>query len=115
MRVVLAYQEAINRRDLRGLAACVAENCLLETAQPAPGGEALQGKAAILAYWQNLFESTPPTRLQVEEIFNLGERCIMRWRLTSQVGEQNPGELRGVSVFRVRDGLICEQFDYSKG
>ena len=50
-----------------------------------------------------------------QEIFGLGERCVMRWRYSwvDTAGER--GHVRGVDIFRVRNGAIREKLSYVKG
>jgi hypothetical protein len=45
-----------------------------------------------------------------EETFAAEDRVVQRWRY-SWVG----GHVRGVDVFRVRDGLVSEKLSYVKG
>ena len=45
-----------------------------------------------------------------EEQIVCGERLIARWRYT-----WTDGHVRGVDVFRVRDGLVAEKLSYVKG
>ena len=60
-----------------------------------------------------VFESTE------EEIVS-GDRMIVRWRdswpASADGGPGNTaGHVRGIDVFRVRDGLVAEKFSYVKG
>ena len=52
-------------------------------------------------------------QFDIEEVFVVGERAVIRWRLRWGEGESN--SVRGVNVMRVRDGLIVEALGYSKG
>jgi hypothetical protein len=49
-----------------------------------------------------------------EGTFAAADRCVVLWRYT--FNRQNPvrGHMRGVDVFRVRDGLVAEKFSYVK-
>jgi len=49
-----------------------------------------------------------------EEIFAAGDRCVVRW-VYSWVREGKRGHVRGVDVFRVRDGQVAEKLSYVKG
>ena len=50
-----------------------------------------------------------------EEAFAAGDRCLVRWlyRYTSADGQK--GHIRGVDLFRVRDGKVAEKLSYVKG
>ncbi len=112
VRVVLAYQEAFNRHDLASMMQHLSDDCLLESCGPIPDGAVCEGKEAVAHFWQAFFRDLSQAHSEIEEIFGLGERCVMRWRC-HRGGESD--HLRGVDIFRVRDGLIRGQLSYVKG
>ena len=73
------------------------------------------GKGAIAQYWQDIFREAPQAHSEIEEIFGLGERCIMRWKYSWVDQGDVKDHARGVDVFRVRNGLISERLSYIKG
>jgi hypothetical protein len=115
MRIVLEYKEAYNRHDVAGMLELVSDDCILESSAPAPDGTVHSGMKAIAQFWQDFFSESPQAHIKVEEIFGLGERCIMRWRYEwfTEVGKI--GHVRGVDIFLVRGGIIRAIFSYSKG
>ncbi len=115
MRLVLEFNEAFNRQDLAGMMKLVGEDCIIETSTPPPEGIRYTGKEAITRYYQDFFHQSPQSRIEIEEIFGFGERCVMRWKChwVSAQGEQH--YVRGVDIFRVRDGSIRERLSYVKG
>lgn len=115
MRVVLAFNEAFNRHDVNGMMEYMSDDCLFENTHPAPDGTVYKGKQAVMRFWQEFFEQSPQAQIEVEEIFGLGERCVMRWKYSWVDAQGRKGHVRGVDVFRVRDGLICEKLSYVKG
>lgn len=115
MRVVLAFNEAFNRHDVNGMMEYMSEDCLFENTHPAPDGTVYKGKQAVMRFWQKFFEHSPQAQIEIEEIFGLGERCVMRWKYSWVDAEGRQGHVRGVDVYRVRDGLICEKLSYVKG
>lgn len=115
VRTVLEFQQAFNRRDLPAMLALCSNDCRLETASPAPDGTSLQGREALSQYWQESFQSSQQAQLKIEDIFGLGLHCVMRWRLDQGEGTGGESPMRGVHLFQVRDGLICEIFTYIKG
>lgn len=115
MRAVLAFYEAFNNHDVAGMMKLVSENAIFENTFPAPDGNHYEGKEALTQFWQDFFRESPQAHIEIEEIFGMGKRCIMRWRYDwkDATGENN--HVRGVDIFQVKDGLICEMFSYVKG
>jgi ketosteroid isomerase-like protein len=114
-RTVLAFNEACNRRDLNGMMALWAEDGVFENTAPAPDGTVYTGKAAVRQFWEDFFRAAPQAHFKAEELFGLGERCVVRWLYTWTNPTGQSGHIRGVDVFRVRDNLILEKFSYVKG
>lgn len=114
-RIVLAFQEAFNRHDVGGMLELMSEDCAFETARPAPDGAVYNGKGAVSQYLQDFFQQAPQAQLEIEEVFGLGLRCVLRWRYdwTDEAGEKKL--IRGVDIFQVQDGLIRERCSYVKG
>lgn len=110
MRVVLAFNEAFNRHDVAGMMALMSDDCVFENTQPAPDGTRYAGKETVTQFWHDFFLAAPQAHIDIEEIFGMGERCIMRWRY-----RWGDGHVRGVDVFRVAGGLIGEKLSYVKG
>jgi predicted SnoaL-like aldol condensation-catalyzing enzyme len=115
MRTVIAFNAAFNRHDVAGMMNLMSDDCLFENTDPPPDGAVFSGKDAVALFWRDFFHNSPQAQIQIEEIFSLGERCIMRWNY-SWVGPQGEeGHVRGVDIFRVRGGLIREKMSYVKG
>ncbi|WKZ37135.1 MAG: nuclear transport factor 2 family protein [Anaerolineales bacterium] len=110
IRTVLEFNEAFNRHDVAGMMQLMSGDCLFENTDPAPDGTVYSGKEAVGRFWQDFFRGSPHARIEIEEIFGFGNRCIMRWRYTWV-----DGHVRGVDVFKVEAGLICEKLSYVKG
>ena len=114
-RIVLEFNEAFNHHDVAGMMQLMSDNCVFENTTPAPDGSVYTGKKAVTQFWQTFFNESPNALIEIEEVFGLGERCIMRWKYswTDKAGKQ--GYVRGVDIFRVRDGFIHEKLSYVKG
>ena len=114
-RIVLAFNEAFNRHDVESMLKLMSEDCRLEHNGPAPDGAIYSGQEAVAQFWQDFFRESPRAHIEIEEIFGLGFHCVMRWRYdwTDAAGEK--GHVRGVDIFKLKDGLICEHFSYVKG
>ncbi|GAB4577632.1 MAG: nuclear transport factor 2 family protein [Anaerolineales bacterium] len=118
MRVVLAFNEAFNRHDVPGMMALMTDDCVFENTAPAPDGTVYKGKAAVTQFWQEFFYESPHAHIAIEDIFGLGNRCIMRWTYTwgnANNAEGNTGHVRGVDIFTLKEGLISEKLSYVKG
>ena len=115
VRLVLAFNEAFNRHDAVGMMQLMSEDCVFENTTPAPDGTVYSGKEAVTQFWLDFFLESPQAHIEIEEIFGLGERCIMRWRYKWVDTAGNEGNVRGVDIFRVRENLIHEKFSYIKG
>ena len=114
-RTVLAFSEAFNRHDFAGMMEFVSEDCRLEHNGPAPDGATYSGKEAVAQFWQGFFSTSPRAHIEIEEIFGLGFHCVMRWRYDWEAESGDRGYVRGVDIFKLKDGLICEHFSYVKG
>ena len=115
MRVVLAFNEAFNRHDVAGMMQLMSNDCVFENTAPAPDGTAYSGKEAVTQFWQDFFRESPQAHIKIEEAFGMGLRCVMRWRYEWVDGTGKEGHVRGVDIFRVKDGLISEKLSYVKG
>lgn len=115
MRVVIDFNAAANRHDVDGMMRLMADDCVFDNTEPAPDGTIYAGKAAVTAFWRDFFRDSPQAHFDAEEMFGLGERCVVRWKYTWVDAGGRTGHVRGVDVFRVTGGLIREKLSYVKG
>jgi len=115
VRTVLAFNEAFNQHDVSAMLQLMSDDCVFENTVPAPDGTLYAGKESLAQFWRDFFSASPQARIHIEEIFGLGYRCIMRWRYEWETEMGEKGHVRGVDIFQVRDGLICEKLSYVKG
>lgn len=115
MRVVLAFNEALNRHNVEGMMKLMSDDCIFENTSPAPDGTVYKGKGAVTQFWQDFFRESPNAHIDIEEIFGLGDHCIMRWRYGWEDQSGTKGHVRGVDIFLVREGFITEKLSYVKG
>ena len=108
------FHQAVNDRDLDALAAAMTDDCLFESTLP-PDGDGYEGKAAVGDFFSKLFDTSVERTFDVEELFVAGDRGVLRWRhrWTDRTG--TPGHVRGVDLYRVRDGKVAEKLSYVKG
>lgn len=110
VRTVLEFNDAFNRHDVDGMMKLASEDTVFENTDPAPDGTRYEGKAAVSQFWRDFFGNSPNAHIDIEEIFGLGFRVVMRWKYS-----WGKGHVRGVDVFKLKDGLICEKLSYVKG
>jgi ketosteroid isomerase-like protein len=115
LQAVIRFNEALNAGDVEAMLRWMAEDGVFENTYPAPDGRRYAGKAAVRAFWEEFFRASRQPRLEFEELFACGERCILRWVYHWLEPDGATGHVRGVDVYRVRDGLIVEKLSYVKG
>ncbi len=114
IRIVLDFNEAFNRHDVPGMVKLISEDCVIETAFPAPDGSLYKGREVLPEYWEGFFHDSQQAHNEIEEIFSFGLRCIMRWRLEWIDGVGKKSHLRGVDIYQVKDSFISEILSYVK-
>ena len=77
---VRQFNDAFNRHDVAGMMRLMSDDCIFENTAPAPDGTRYAGKAAVTAFWQEFFQAAAHAHIEIEELFGLGERCVMRWQ-----------------------------------
>jgi len=112
--IIDRFNDAFNRHDVDAIMICMTSDCVFENTRPAPDGARLVGQAAVRAYWEEFFARSPLARFDTEEVFAVGDRCVVRW-VYHWVRDGTPGHVRGVDLFRVRDGKVAEKLSYVKG
>lgn len=110
LSVIDRFNDAFNRHDVDAIMALMTDDCIFENTSPAPDGERYDGQAAVRGMWEQFFASNPNARFETEDIFTGGDRAVVRWRY-----DWGSGHVRGVDVFRVRDGKVAEKLSYVKG
>jgi ketosteroid isomerase-like protein len=107
--VVAAFGAAWAAHDLDKALSMTTDDCVFESTGPAPDGVQHKGHDEVRQAWQPIFDDTE-SRFEVEESFAVGDRVVERWCYS-----WNGGHIRGVDLFRVRDGKVSEKFAYVKG
>jgi len=111
---VKRFNEAFNRHDVDGVMAAMTDDCVFENTNPAPDGKHYQGQAEGRAFWERFFQDSPDALFEAEEMFAAQDRCAVRW-IYRKTRDGQAWRLRGVDVFRVRDGKVAEKLAYVKG
>ena len=90
-------------------------DCVFENTYPPPDGERQVGKTAVRLFWEDFFRGSNQAKIVIEDIYALNDRCVMLWRYEWVDPQGQEGHIRGVDVYRLRDGLIAEKLSYVKG
>ncbi|MUL66711.1 hypothetical protein BOO86_19720 [Mycobacterium sp. CBMA 234] len=109
IKVVDAFGAAWADHDLEAALAMLTDDCVFDATGPAPDGAQCVGVEAIRSVWKPIFED-PTSNFEVEETFHAADRVVQRWRYNF-----DGGHVRGVDLFRVRDGKVAEKLSYVKG
>jgi ketosteroid isomerase-like protein len=109
LAVVTAFGDAWAAHDLSAALALCTADCAFESTGPAPDGVRHIGTDALRRAWQPIFDDTV-SRFTVEDTVVAGDRLVQTWRY-----DWADGHVRGVDVFRIRDGKVAEKLSYVKG
>jgi ketosteroid isomerase-like protein len=109
--VIRRFNDAFQQGNAAALVDLVADDCVMESIQPAPDGTRYEGYDACLSFWQELAGDSASS-FDLEDVVVEGERAIIRWRY--RFGEGHESSVRGVNLMHVRDGKIVEALGYAK-
>jgi hypothetical protein len=110
IRLAAALYDRLDRKDIEGIAALLAEDCRIEPAAGAP----VSGIEAGLLHFQEFLAGHPGAKLGCEELLGFGHRCVARWRLTWVDEGGRELCLRGLDIIREKDERIREILSYVK-
>jgi lactoylglutathione lyase len=113
--VVTYFNDALNAHDADAMMRLMTADCVFENTFPPPDGARYEGQAAVRGFWESFFAGSGGARIEIEELHVMGERCVMRWRYSWVDSDGQPGHIRGVDIYTLRDGLIAEKLSYVKG
>lgn len=111
--VIDRFNEAFNLHDADALASLLADDTVFENTSPAPDGQRIVGKSAVVEFWRDWFARNPDAVFQAEELFVCDDRAVVLWTYRKRRAGQ-PWHLRGVDVFTVRDGKVAAKLAYVK-
>jgi ketosteroid isomerase-like protein len=107
------FNDAVHRRDVDALRAAITGDCLFESPAP-PDGKRYIG-SAMADVFARVFAIEGEGPFEVEEVFTAGDRAVVRWLHSWDHADGDRGHVRGIDVFRVRDGKVAEKLSYVKG
>jgi len=94
----------MNEHDLEGAAGLIHQDYRSE--QPAHPGRAFVGRAQMRANWEAMFAGIPDFHAELVRCVEDGETTWAEWHWTGTRGDGEPFEVRGVSMFEVREDQI---------
>jgi ketosteroid isomerase-like protein len=109
IKVVEAFAAAWADHNLDAALAMITEDCVFDATGPPPDGTRCVGIEAIRKIWTPIFRDRN-SQFEAEETFQADDRVVQRWRYSFR-----DGHVRGVDLFRVRDGKVAEKLSYVKG
>jgi len=112
--VIDRFNEAFNRHDADALAPLLTDDTVFEDTSPAPDGQRIEGKTAVLAFWRVWFTHNADASFEAEDVIVCGDRAVVRW-IYRKLRNGQPWHLHGVDVFTVRDGKVAAKLAYVKG
>lgn len=114
IEIVNRFNDAFNRHDVDAVMREMTDDCVFENTYPPPDGARYVGAETVRKVWQRFFAFNPNARFECEDMFAIDDRCVVRW-IYHKTKNGRAWHLRGVDVFRVRDGKIAEKCSYVKG
>ena len=108
--VIDRFNDAFNRHDVDAVMTLMTDDVIFENTSPQPDGERFEGQAAVRAFWENFFASSPNAHFEAEDIVVADDRAAVRWRYS-----WGSGHIRGIDLFRVCEGKVAEKLSYVKG
>lgn len=113
--VIDRFNDAFNRHDVDAVMTLMTDDVVFENTFPAPDGQRYVGQTAVRAFWSHFFADNPSAHFEAEDSFATEDRCAVRWRYTWSDKHGHQGHIRGVDIFKVRDGKVAEKLAYVKG
>lgn len=112
--VIDRFNEAFNTHDVDAIMALMTDDVVFDNTKP-PDGERYEGQQEVRGFWERFFAANPNAWFDTEDMFVAGDRCTARWVFTFDRKDPGGGHIRGVDVFKVRDGKVAEKLSYVKG
>ena len=111
LQIIQQFNRAFVQHDASLLDDLIAEDCVMESVEPAPDGTRYVGRDACLEFWQKLADNRDGAFIP-EDFVAVDEHAVIRWRY--RFGPGLSRSVRGVNVMRVREGRIIEALGYVK-
>jgi ketosteroid isomerase-like protein len=114
LETIRRFNDAFNRHDLEAIMAAMTGDCVFENTVPPPDGRRYEGQAAVRAAFAEFFVGSPDAWFEVEEALAIGDRPVLRWTYYWTAERSPTDHVRGVDIFRMRDGKVAGKLSYVK-
>ncbi len=114
LEIVNQFNQDFNNHNVNQIMELMTDDCVFENTRPSPDGERFVGQEKVRKVWEEMFVRSPKAKFETEEIFASGGRCVVRW-IYHWERDGKEGHVRGVDIFKVRDGKVAEKLSYVKG
>ena len=115
LKIIERFNDAFGRHDVDAVMDLMTDDVVFENTSPTPDGTRYEGRADVRRFWTEFFAASPQAMFEAEDTFAADDRCCIRWIYRWGGGAEGDGHVRGVDVFRVRDGKVAEKLSYVKG
>jgi len=95
---------AVNAHDLDALSVLFHPD--YESRQPAHPGRAFVGRSQMRANWAAMFDGVPDVRAELARMVQDGDTTWCEWTWSGTRTDDQPFEMRGVTLFRISGGVI---------
>jgi ketosteroid isomerase-like protein len=94
--------------DAAGAAAHFTLDAVYHEAKRGP----VRGRAAIEAKWARFFAAVPVWRIEVDDIFGVGDKVAIAYRFGIKKAADEWDDRPGCALIRLRDGAVAEWREY---
>jgi len=102
--VVERLHTAMNQHDLEAFLACLDPHYRSE--QPAHPTRGFAGREQVAKNWSGLFEGIPDFHAELLATATEGDTVWAEWRWTGTRANEAPLDMRGVTLFEIKNGQI---------
>jgi len=104
MAILERLRHAINAHDLDAMLACIADD--YQSEQPAHPNRGFAGRDQVRTNWGALLNAIPDLRVAAVREAVDGDTVWTEWHWQGQHHDETPFDMRGVTLFAVRDDRI---------
>ena len=116
MALLREFGKAFNRGDIDGILACVTDDFewRLAAGPDAPDGRIVRGREAVRSALQERDREIAEMRYSETEVTIAGDKVFGSFRATGRKRDGTAVDMRGLDVYRIRDGKIALKDSYWK-
>ena len=109
------FNEAFNSHDVDAIMALMTDDVIFDNTTP-PDGERFEGQDAVRGFWEAFFGGEPERVVRHRRHVRCGGSLHRRGGCSpSTRANPDEGHIRGVDVFKVRDGKVAEKLSLREG